>query len=178
MKYQTVRQNVFETNSSSTHSATICVRTGTKPDMKPFSPDGKLTVKPYMPDGTDETWRAKMGLLGYYLALMGRTEELPRIENIISEFSGVEIRYDQAEVNKIDKIEKPSYDNEDEDYDEAEEEYYEALKDEFGYFGGSEYGDSVEDVEKSIKTILSDDDTVLAFVCSGGWFDTEHYYDG
>ena len=170
---RTIRQNVFETNSSSTHSATLCVRSGVKPSFKPYSPDGVIEVSLSAPDGDSEDWFDKMGMLGTYLSLTDRKNELPRIEKIISDFSGMGVHFNAREVAAIKPIKLG------EDWTEGKkiEVIQESVKNKFYYFGKSDYGDGIGDFIHSIETILKDDDTILAFVCSGGWFDTEHYYD-
>ncbi len=165
---KTVRSQVFETNSSSTHAVTLCVSHARKPSMKPYSPDNApITVNiSKWNSWEEESWTAKIQFLALYLKTLGRIQELEKCLKLISDFAGFDV-----EVNKEDLHKIPT--------ESIEADAEELLGDHFSYFLREYYGhDSVEDFREVVEDLLSKDDTILAFICSTGWFDVQGYYDG
>lgn len=177
---KTVRQNVFETNSSSTHSVTLCVRSGATPTMKPYSAgDVPVTVKisQWGYDGEDEGWQVKLGMLAAYLKTIGNLDRLEQIRSNLEKFAGFPISIDQESLDKLPTVSDQKRTEMDEDGCESEADDY--VRDIFSYFINEYYGhETVGDFRHAIDSVIEDDDTALAFLCSTGWFDVQGYYDG
>lgn len=174
---KTVRSQVFETNSSSTHAVTLCVSHARKPAMRPYSYDNEpitIGVRSYN-SWEDEGWTTKMQFLALYLKPLGRLDELEKCRKMVEDFAGFEINFDQE---SLDKIKTPTDGTQISDSmsSDLEDEY---LSDYFSYFISEYHGhDSIADFREHVENLLSNDATILAFVCSTGWFDVEGYYDG
>lgn len=176
---KTVRQNVFETNSSSTHAVTLCVSHDRKPSSKPYVEGGFYDFKlsTWGPNGEDESWYSKLQLLGLYLRILGRDDEFRKVLDLVGKFADIIITLNEEYWNKVEvysdteKVENPWS-------KQSKSAATWELDSRFDYFTKDEYSDCVEDFRDKVEDILSNDQTIVAFVCSGGWFDLTTYYDG
>jgi hypothetical protein len=168
MQNKTVRPNVFETNSSSTNACALYLKAGAVPDFKPFSNDGKISIRVDHFSGGSEEWNYKLSILGTYALVTNQIDKMPIIEKAISEFTGMEMTFDEGSIEQYisDGLKYPKVDMDDD------------INDTFYEFLGSYYGNSLEDFKEIMQTVLSCDKMIVAFVCSTGWFHLTAYYDG
>lgn len=178
MKHTQIRQNCWETNSSSTHAITLNVKCASTLTTKPYSQDGiPIVIEKGWEDYSQENWEAKMHFLGEYLAYTNRKSELKRVEKIISDFAGFPITYGENFYELV-PVAHPTDDlGDNEEYDNP---YNDQLMTKFGYFcDNNGYGyESSEDFVMDVEKILVTDFMILSFLCSDGWFCVEHYRDG
>ena len=182
MKNMQIRQNCWETNSSSTHAVTLNVLE-VEPTMKPYSKNNKTIVieKTSWEDYSLENWKTKMHFLGEYLGFLNRKSEFSRIEKLISDFAGFEIVYGSLFYDIVPiTLENENELKTEKDYsviDEEDDDDYSVLMREFSYFSRG-YESCEEFFQEDVEKILSSDDMILSFICSDGWFEIETYYDG
>lgn len=170
MKHKTIRQNVFETNSSSTHSVTLCIPENIKPNYKPYSDTGILDVG--VTDGYwyAEAWNAKLTLLGAYLIITNRMNDLEKIEQVISDFTGMKVIFNKESVEKLHKSVidfNTNYPKE----DYLSDHFYNFLKNQYETI-------KIEEFTSLVEQILESNEMIIGFVCSDGWFNVCEYYDG
>lgn len=177
---KTIRQNTFETNSSSTHAYTLqTVKLDNKPDLN-FLPDSDGIVKLSIRDAdASNDPRSKASLLLSFLAVCGLGELYHKALNTISEFSGYTVqvsdyRYNQ-DSGKWDVcdvvIEEPYSPDEEED-----DEWDNPIAENFGDYL-YEYGDTVSSFYDKMKEIAEDPEKTKIFVfCSKQGFSIDTYY--
>jgi len=160
--HKTIRQNVWETNSSSSHAVSLCIREKNIPTMKPYASNAEIIVS-LRHDYTYEDWENKMGLLGAYLVLSEQEDKLSKVEDIISDFAGINIRFNVSEIPVLTKYGKGK----------------ERIEGEFYLFTKAQYDEvPIDDFITDVEKILASDELILSFVCSTGWLNVSEYYDG
>jgi hypothetical protein len=172
MKTTQIRQNCFETNSSSTHAFTLYVPSNVEISYKPYSETGKIII-PLGNIGGDDTFMDKMIMLGRYLQIQKKFDDLHVIEKVVSEFSGIDVKYDTEYFSPTLRYNGEEYSDEDH---AIEDQFYTFLSgDRYGYGNGS-----VSNIREILDGILSSgsDKSILEFVCSFGWISCDTYYDG
>lgn len=161
---KTIRQNTFETNSSSTHAYTINVMANDKPTFKPLIYVDKYTVTNSYDESDSWNGRATLCIRYGYI-----TTGQPTVNNILewlAEFLGVPVTLDERVLKSSKECGAP-VDDDEALHDYMRDEFYSWCRD-----GGTE--DFISDMNK----ITSDKNLFLSFVFSESSVSTETYYDG
>lgn len=161
MKYKQIRQGVFESNSSSTNSYTLCFNSTQTPDFKPIV---KGPIKLGSGTRTSDTWYSKLADLAAYSRLTNK--DLNYLVNAIKEFCGENVEFDFSYFDERDSGKWGPI---------TVESYFEDFH-ESGYDG--EYGNTVEDIESQMEDILSTPEKTLAFLFSTGHIECNEWYNG
>lgn len=153
MKHKQIRQNVYETNSSSTCAYTLSFYSSKQPNHKPII-SGPIKVGNWA--NTYEDWTTKLQMLAGYLTIT--KQPLDFLISTVEKFSG-----DKLEFVIDDKLK-----------DSSLEDYF----DSFSYRHDYDYGNTVEDIESIMTEVLSSEENILKFLFVNGQIDVNEYYDG
>lgn len=159
---KTIRENTFETNSSSTHAYSVSVPAGGA-GYKPIV-SGPVNLKQgnyWYGDG--QSWSSRIQLMYQYLGVTGRLGEFDAISEAISTFIGQPLVVESE--NKFADIG---------DYADLKE----YVRDEFYKFCNEDYSDGVEGFISSMNAIVGDVNKAVAFAFTEGIVDQHEYYDG
>ena len=164
---KTIRQNTFETNSSSTHAISFSSTLSHPPEFIPVN-NGPVIINVEIKD--TETWKNKVAMLGFitefYKESPINTKEL---ENILSSYTGFSMTFN----SDLKKEKRERYIK---GYKLSEQEWFSDNLS--GYFTG-EYGfGSDESFLETLCEILKDEEKIKRFCFSENLYVIGSYYDG
>lgn len=172
---KTIRQNTFETNSSSTHAYSVNrLNKANRADTN-IIPDENGEVKVNLSDDSGSSPQSKLSLLLFYAYTVGDQEMFDRIVRVVENFSGARVA---AVVNKwsgkswqkncpVTTVLADGSRTDD------------AMEDTFCSWTNESGHGSTEDFVSTMDEIGADDDTIKVFIFSSRQnINTETYYDG
>ena len=174
---KTIRQNCFETNSSSTHALILCRTLSNSGIDTTFIPNanGEVHINTtYGGNCQDNDPWSKSKLLLYYAETISDESLYNRIVSVIESTAGVKVTTERTVYdNGKTKLDRPAF----KPLTEEEKQY--AIRDKFYKFT-CEYGNgSVEGFVEAIESILNNDTNIKNFIfCSKNGIELNAYYDG
>ncbi len=190
---KTIRQNCFETNSSSTHSLTLHAPSSVARPSTTFlaNEEGFIDVSLTTdPSECESSMPDKLSFLLSYAYIVGDQSKFDQVKNVVETFTKIPIR---AKINRWDYKERKNISETDvqtvcqemaeiratiEDKNEADKKVGKKCNS-FDYFVGDYGHSSMEDFMSEASKIFASDEMVLTFIFSNsGGFTSETYYDG
>ena len=147
---KTIRQNTFETNSSSTHAFTIQIdKCGNGPEFKPITDVDSIQINVTNYYSSVDNWRDRLSLVIAYCKYKnyGITNIIEKVEEFLGK--KLVIKYETEDINRYS----------------------------FCYFA-DRWDRSYSCFEECMVTIVNDDKCLLGFVFSESTITSEEYYDG
>ena len=172
---KTIRQNTFETNSSSTHAYSVNRLVKTNRADTNIIPDEAGEVKIHLTDDTGSSPQSKLTLLLFYAYTVGDQEMFDRIVRVVENFSGARVvasikAWSGKEWKQTCPVVTVSADGS-RTGDKMSDTFY-------SWTNESGHG-STEDFVSTMDEIGADDDTIKVFIFSSRQnISTETYYDG
>lgn len=172
---KTIRTNCFETNSSSTHSITLCgvnLSNNQKPTMT-FVKDAEIEIHVGCSD-PDSNVVGKLSFLLAYADTMADQVLFDRLIKVVEDFSGAIIKPYKTEYNREAKTwEKNAYLTVRSEAGDLEDTFSEFIHSEYAHADGADIQNTVE------KHIIDSDEKLIIFLFSThSAFDKQEYYDG
>lgn len=194
---KTIRTNCFETNSSSTHSFTLCIPSKDKkrPTQTVLPNEEGIIQVPISSCEGEGGVLSKIALLLSIAYYIGDQEGFDRVKKVVTDFTKLPVKavlterdystkpvtITTSEVTKVKQYAEAAVVEDSDEYDDDEEssEMLDFISDDFCYWTG-EYGHgSAKAFVEDSQEILNDEDRIMTFIFTNHQaYGTESHYDG